>query len=137
MTMSSDCLLLDTVFIQAILNKHDQHHKAAMDVLAQVRTARQVWVTEAVFQEAAAALSTLNRVGVAAFIRQCYATSNIHVVNVDSRLFMSALSLYENRPDKAWSLTDCISFVVMDEHNLREAVTNDHHFVQAGYRILL
>ena len=42
-----------------------------------------------------------------------------------------------NRPDKAWSLTDCISFAVMAERGLTEALTADHHFEQAGFRVLL
>jgi predicted nucleic acid-binding protein len=44
---------------------------------------------------------------------------------------------YESRPDKAWSLTDCISFVVMNQHGLTEALTGDHHFEQAGFTALL
>ncbi len=41
------------------------------------------------------------------------------------------------RPDKDWSLTDCISFVVMEEHGITDALTGDHHFEQAGFRALL
>jgi len=44
------------------------------------------------------------------------------------------LKLYTERPDKDWSLTDCISFVVMEEHGIIEALTGDHHFEQAGFK---
>jgi predicted nucleic acid-binding protein len=43
----------------------------------------------------------------------------------------------ERRPDKWWSLTDCISFIVMQQEGLTEALTTDHHFEQAGFKILL
>jgi predicted nucleic acid-binding protein len=52
-------------------------------------------------------------------------------------LFDAGLELYSRRPDKEWSLTDCISFVVMEEHGLTEALTTDHHFEQAGFTALL
>ena len=45
--------------------------------------------------------------------------------------------LYRERADKEWPLTDCISFVVMQEHGLAEALTADHHFEQAGFKALL
>ena len=48
-----------------------------------------------------------------------------------------SLSLFARRPDKHWSLTYCISFVVMTERRLTDALTGDHHFEQAGYRALL
>ncbi len=44
---------------------------------------------------------------------------------------------YESRPDKDWSLTDCTSFIVMNEFNISNALTGDHHFEQAGFRALL
>jgi predicted nucleic acid-binding protein len=47
------------------------------------------------------------------------------------------LDLYASRFDKAWSLTDCISFVVMEQQGIREALTGDHHFEQAGFVALL
>ena len=52
-------------------------------------------------------------------------------------LFGAGCDLYSERPDKNWSLTDCISFVVMQQHGITEALTADHHFDQAGFTILL
>ena len=55
----------------------------------------------------------------------------------DGDLFARGLTLYRQRIDKAWSLTDCISFVVMADEGLTEALTGDRHFEQAGFRALL
>lgn len=52
-------------------------------------------------------------------------------------LFQSAVALYRKRPDKEWSLTDCISFEAMRRHGISEALTEDHHFEQAGFVALL
>jgi len=47
------------------------------------------------------------------------------------------LNIYENRQDKEWSLTDCLSFLVMQERGVMDALTADHHFEQAGFRALM
>lgn len=47
------------------------------------------------------------------------------------------IELYSQRPDKNWSLTDCISFQVMKSFGITEALTGDHHFEQAGFVALL
>jgi predicted nucleic acid-binding protein len=47
------------------------------------------------------------------------------------------MDLYLNRPDKEWSLTDCISFVVMEREGLTDALTGDNHYEQAGFVALL
>jgi hypothetical protein len=52
-------------------------------------------------------------------------------------LFEAGTDLYSRRSDKEWSLTDCISFVVMQEQGIGEALTGDRHFEQAGFRALL
>ncbi len=135
--MSSERLLLDTAFVQALLNQRDQYHAQARAFLPRVRAASEVWVTEAVLTEVGNALSSSNRAGAVTFIRQCYQTANIRVVSVDAILLGQALDLYRARPDKAWGLTDCISFVVMQRQSLIDAVTTDNHFIQAGYRALL
>lgn len=79
----------------------------------------------------------INRTAAVRFIEQCYQTDNIRVVTVDPQLLTRAVQLYQSRPDKTWGLTDCISFVVMQDQGLINAVTVDKHFVQAGYRALL
>ncbi len=113
--MTQDRFFLDTVFIQAILNSRDQYHQVAKDFLPRVRNAKEVWITEAIFMEVSNALSNYNRQKVSAFIRQCYSTDNISVVNITPQLFQEGLKLYESRQDKNWGLVDCISFTVMEK----------------------
>jgi len=62
---------------------------------------------------------------------------SLTIVEANHELFEHGLDLFGNRPDKSWSLTDCISFVVMQAHGLTEALTADHHFEQAGFVRLL
>lgn len=135
--MMGERFLLDTAFIQALLNWRDQYHVQAKTFLPRLRAASEVWVTEAVLVEVGNALSAYNRTAAVQFIEQCYHTANMQIVTVDTELLMRALHLYRTRADKAWGLTDCISFVVMTEQGLTDAVTTDRHFVQAGYRAVL
>jgi uncharacterized protein len=135
--MNGDRLFIDTVFIQALLNRNDQYHQQAKAFLPRLRAASEVWVTEAVLIEVGNALSATNRTAAIQFIEQCYQTNNIQVVPVDTQLLSRAIQLYQSRPDKTWGLTDCISFIIMQDQGLIDAVTVDKHFVQAGYRALL
>lgn len=59
--------------------------------------------------------------------------SNVKLINESDALYRRGLELFAGRSDKEWSLTDCISFVVMKDEELREALTGDHHFTQAGF----
>lgn len=61
----------------------------------------------------------------------------VTIIPVDQTLFDRGVELYDLRPDKAWSLSDCISFVIMQDHGLRDALTGDHHFEQAGFSALM
>jgi len=63
--------------------------------------------------------------------------ANVEVVSLDMRLYEEGVRLYTSRPDKEWSLTDCISFVVMQREEIVAALTEDHHFEQAGFVALL
>ncbi|MBE9016723.1 type II toxin-antitoxin system VapC family toxin [Chroococcidiopsidales cyanobacterium LEGE 13417] len=135
--MNGDRLFIDTVFIQALLNRNDQYHQQAKAFLPRLRAASEVWVTEAVLIEVGNALSATNRTAAIQFIEQCYQTSNIQVVPVDTQLLSRAIQLYQSRPDKTWGLTDCISFIIMQDQGLIDVVTVDRHFIQAGYRALL
>ncbi|MEO1347309.1 MAG: nucleic acid-binding protein [Cyanobacteria bacterium J06635_15] len=135
--MSNARLFLDTAFIQALLNPKDTFHNPAKALLPHVRNASEVWITEAILIEVGNALSALNRAGAIQFIQQCYRTDNIRVISVGVELMTQALTLYQSRMDKAWGMTDCISFVVMQTNGLTDAATTDRHFIQAGFRALL
>ena len=128
---------LDTGYVIALLNPRDLHHQKAKALYPQVRNALEVWTTEAVLIEIGNGLSINRRKEATAFISQCYSTPNIFVANVSTELLRKAVELYSSRHDKTWGLTDCVSFIVMLEHNLTDALTPDSHFEQAGFRALL
>ena len=99
--MSLERLFLDTVFIQASLNRRDHYHTEALRLFPLVQDAAEVWVTEAILVEVGNALSSMNRPLAAQFIRQCYKTPNLQVIPISPDLFQRALELYQVRPDKS------------------------------------
>lgn len=135
--MSGERFLIDTHFVQALFSRTDAYHEKAKQFLPRLRDAQEAWITEAVLVEIANALAASNRRGAIRFIEQSYRTPNMRVVPVERMLMERSLELYRNRVDKAWGLTDCISFVVMADERLTDAVTADAHFLQAGFRALL
>ena len=135
--MSTERFFLDTAYVQALLNARDEHHDQAVALFPRVPAAQEVWVTEAIFVEVGNALARSLRKDAANFIARCYITANVRVVPVDTALLNRALELYVQRADKAWSLTDCVSFVVMRDHQIADALTMDEHFRQAGFHPLL
>lgn len=60
----------------------------------------------------------------------------VEVVPQDRSLFLKALALYEQRPDKGYSFADCVSMVVMRERGIEHVLTNDHHFRQEGFTVV-
>lgn len=80
---------------------------------------------------------TQHRLRAADFIETCYNTANITVVPVDANLLSRAISFYRQHSDKARGLTDCISFIVMNDRGLTISVTADSDFQHAGLRSLM
>lgn len=126
----------DAFYYIALLNPSDQFHAIALKA-THALTQRLV-TTGWVLMEVADALSAPSvRQRSHQFLRQVTADPNTPLITEFDPWFVRGMSLYGNRPDKSWSLTDCISFEVMTERGIREALTGDHHFVQAGFRALL
>ena len=63
--------------------------------------------------------------------------SSVKVIHIDEDLDTRTWNLLSERDDKEWSLVDCSSFIVMQDNDITDALTNDHHFEQAGFVRLL
>jgi hypothetical protein len=61
----------------------------------------------------------------------------IKIVRLTPSLLDRGIQRFRDRPDKRWPLTDCISFVVMEDEGIQEALKGDQHFEQAGFKALL
>jgi len=62
---------------------------------------------------------------------------NTRLIPASSEIMREGIRLFGRRADKGWSLTDCISFAVMQQFGLTDALTADHHFQQAGFTAML
>ena len=117
----------------------DQYHSEALAWhLYLVRSRALIVTTEAVCWEWLNSMSAAATRKVAADgFEQIRRDSLIEVVRQSEDLSEAAIRLFSGRLDKDWSLTDCLSFVVMERRDIRDALTADHHFEQAGFRAVL
>ena len=123
----------DTFALIAWLNPRDSAH-AIVAAYLEGFTGR-LLTTEWVLMELADALSAPQaRSTAVAFLQAVRADPMFEVVGYVPTVYQAGFDLFANRPDKAWSLTDCISFGVMSERSIADALTADRHFEQAGFR---
>lgn len=127
----------DSFYYFALLNARDHCHQRAVDFSQRtdVRYVTTAWV----MTEVADGLSTVG--ARLQFMRLFEAISArpdmTELITPSQALFDAGVRLYGERPDKQWSLTDCISFAVMETQQISDALTGDRHFEQAGYRAIL
>lgn len=126
----------DTYFFIALLFENDEAHGQAQDQAA--RLSGQLYTSAWVLTEVADALAVPGRrERFLPFLEFLRSNPSVTIVPAEQALFDRGAALYHERPDKNWSLTDCISFVIMQDHGLRDALTGDHHFEQAGFNVLM
>jgi predicted nucleic acid-binding protein len=126
----------DTFYYLALVNPADNRHAQAHDFTDGF--AGRMVTTSWVLSELANALAkAATRPAFLQVFSQLRADPDVVILPPDAGLFEDGLRLYAARPDKDWSLTDCISFVVMQREGISEALTGDHHFEQAGFVALL
>ena len=126
----------DAYFFIALLNKRDNWHRKAIELIDAV--AGPIVTTQWVLVEVADAFSKPRDRGLFARLLEFIESDDrIEVVAARKWQFQHGSQRYLDRPDKSWSLTDCISFIVMEEHRIKEALTGDHHFTQAGFVALM
>ena len=122
----------DAFYFVARLNRHDQHHERVLAFSQDFRA--RLLTTDLVLMEVADALAKSEcRTRIRDFIRHLHQSPACEVIATSRELQDRALDLYHQHRDKSWTLTDCVSFVVMRERGLTDALTADHHFEQAGF----
>jgi predicted nucleic acid-binding protein len=132
-------LFLDTAYAIAISCPKDEYHNRALKLADQLETVDyRLITTRAVMLEIGNALSK-NKYRKAAIelLESLEKDPNVEIMPVTEELYQRGFSLFRERHDKEWGITDCISFVVMKELGLSEALTADEDFTQAGFRALL
>lgn len=129
-------VLADTFYFFAQLNPRDAAH-ARVVAYAEDHDP-EIVTTSWILTELGNGLSrTSQRILFREFVEALRDDPATVIVPASEDLFDRGLGLYDTRPDKEWSLTDCISFVVMQQMGITEALTGDHHFEQAGFVALL
>lgn len=129
-------VFIDTSFVVALVNEKDQHRARAFE-LADMFDGYPLITTDAVLLEVGNALARSFKAQAAEVIEDFLTSGEVEIVNLDSALFQSAFELYRTHKDKSWGMTDCISFVIMRERGIVDALTNDKDFRQAGFNALM
>jgi predicted nucleic acid-binding protein len=126
----------DTSYFVAFFGANDQHHARAM---AWTRAlGPRVVTTEYVAVEVGNTLTKgANRTVFAEFYEWVRGGEEVELIPASTDLMDRGAKLFAERLDKQWSLTDCISFCVMTERGLTDALSADRDFEQAGFRALL
>jgi predicted nucleic acid-binding protein len=125
----------DAFYWVALLNRRDSYHDRIKRHAIAYRGS--ILTTQWVLAEVADALAASKvRESVRPFFQELASNDAFTLLDATGNLFRRGLELYHDRADKHWSLTDCISFVVMKEYGVSEALTGDQHFAQAGFTVL-
>lgn len=125
----------DAFYYIALISPDDDAHAAAREWTGSF-DGNMVTTTWVLTEVADGVSRSTDRQATADFLHAVLSDPNVTTIEPSLELFLAGLLLYGKRLDKEWSLTDCISFVVMQREQLFEALTADHHFQQAGFAVL-
>jgi predicted nucleic acid-binding protein len=127
---------LDTSFLLALASESDELHHRALAWKERLRGP--FLISDFIFLEVGDSFALPEDRSLAlSMIDDLESSPQVEIVRANPAWFNRGLQLFRKRLDKAWALTDCISFEIMREFGLTDALTHDHHFEQAGFRALL
>ncbi len=133
-----NALFADTFYWIALADFADSAHQQALTLTA-ARASSQIVTTDEVLAEYltffATAPEQMRRKAVTN-AQSILEDPGVRVVPQSRESFLAGMALYGSRPDKGYSLTDCISMQTMRREGLTEVLTNDRHFEQEGFRAL-
>jgi uncharacterized protein len=129
----------DTLYWGAALHPHDQYRAQvirAREALGEVRLVTTDEVLTELLDGLAQHGPQLREVAARA-VRKIMDDRRVTVHPQSRESFLAGLRLYEQRYDKGYSLVDCISMTTMRRQRISEVLTNDHHFIQEGFKVAL
>jgi uncharacterized protein len=131
-------IFIDTSFITALCASQERWHADAQACWASVVGQRRRFVTTTfVLDEVVTFLNTRGHHALAVETgQQILESPAFGLIHVEDGLLSRGWDYFVRHSDKRYSLTDCISFVVMQERSVASALAFDHHFVQAGFQVL-
>lgn len=132
----SNKIFIDTLYVIALINQRDDYHNKAVE-LADAYESQPLVTTDAVLMEIGNGLARAFKSQAIEIIDDFLTSGNVEIIHLNPELFGRAYSLYKQYQDKEWGLIDCVSFVVMREAKITDALTCDQHFVQAGFQALM
>ena len=132
-------IFADASYWIAILHERDAQHEMALLLQSEFQRRHKI-TTEMVLVEVLNFFGEFGARGrqlAVQLVSDLTVDDTVDVIEQTSLQFWRAVDFYNARPDQEWGLVDCASFQIMAERNIREALTNDHHFTQAGFNILM
>ncbi len=132
-------IFLDTAYAIAVITPSDDFHVQAVSLAYKLKAAgTRLITTQAILLEIGNAFSKHRyRQNTIDLLDSLEADPNIKIIQISKSLYLQAFQLFKERSDKEWGLTDCVSFVVMQQRRITQALTADKHFEQAGFQALL
>lgn len=132
-------VFIDAAYAIALSSSGDQYHPRAVSLADELEAAGTRLVTSrAIILEIGNALAKLrHRQAAVELLEALEKDPDVEIIAVSEQLCERAFQYYRERPDKEWGMTDCLSFIVMQDRGMTEALTTDEHFQQAGFRALL
>lgn len=130
---------MDTAGFLALWDAADEHHGRALRLQGELtRQGRRFLTTDYIIDESVTLLLVRHSHAAAAdFLQTVTSSESLRLEWVTPDRFHAAAAFFARHDDKEWSFTDCVSFQLMHELNLRDCFTTDQHFRQAGFNPLL
>lgn len=123
----------------ALANTRDNYHKRVAGLMGELFEQQTTLVTTSyILLETINALSkAAHRKAVIELIRRIEMSDHVVVVKIMENIYHAAWKNYIRASDKEWGITDCTSFEIMKMFKITKAITKDHHFEQAGFKLLI
>jgi uncharacterized protein len=132
-------VFVDAACLVSIINPRDQLHQVAVNAL-ELAEGTELITTDAVMTEVLnyyAERGEYSRQEALKIIKHLMGREDFNLIHHSKYLFHMGLERFEDRQDKGYSLTDCMSMIVMENYGIQEVLTSDKHFKQAGFTILM